>query len=501
MLTATIARLHSLRALAGAGLILACLLLSAPCLGATITAADLSPAAVQRAVDAAADGDTVRLPAGTATWTAGVTVEGKFLSIVGAGIDRTTIVGGEYEPSTIRPTHRMFTITAKRGGLTRLSGMTLDGGTGARDDYNKGMVGLGGDSTTWRLDHLRLRATRTCAMHVYASGGVVDHCRFELVGWVFGIYGFNGGGSYGDEAWTEAAELGGGRQAFFVEDNLFTATDHAFALDGWAGERVVFRHNTLRNAVIGNHGTETSGRLRGARSFEIYGNTIVLAGPAFYSAIELRSGNGVVFDNTIMGDVGEPLRVDNYRDFDAFAPWGLATGESPFDQNDVDANGHPVVYDTGAHTGESGAKVLTCAGKAWRPDQWRGYSLHNASTGKSSIITSNGPDTIVTRYDDTHGGPNLLWNAGDGFRIERCLAALDQMGRGKGGRIAGDDPQPAAWPEQAREPTYVWHNTVNGAVRGLVSGSPHVTEGVDFLNGVAKPGYKPYRYPHPLVKP
>jgi hypothetical protein len=497
--------LYSMRSMARAGLGLVCLLGCSPCLGITgqgrtLTAASLLQPDVQRAVDAAADGDTVKLPAGTATWTTGVTVADKFISIVGSGIDETTIVAGEYAPSAIHPTHRVFTISAKRGGLTRLTRLTIEGGTGARDDYNKGMVAIGGDSTTWRIDHLRIRATRTCAMHVYSGGGVIDHCRFELVGWIFGIYGFNGGGSYGDDAWAETAELGSGNKAFFVEDNVFTATDRSFALDGWAGERVVFRHNTLRNTMIGNHGTESSGRLRGARSFEIYENTIALSGPTYYSAIELRSGTGVIFNNAISGDVSEALRVDNYRDFGSFSPWGIASGESPFDKNDVDRNGKPIVYEAGTHTGGNGVQILSCSGKRWTPGQWQGYSVHNTATGKSSIIVSNTGDTIVARFDDTHGGPNLLWHTGDGFKIERCLVALDQMGRGKGTRITGDTPQPTAWPEQVREPTYIWNNTLNGVIRGLVSGSPHIKEDIDFFNGRPKPSYTPFTYPHPLAK-
>jgi hypothetical protein len=73
--------------------------------GATLTADSVSREDVQKAVDAAADGDIVRLPAGTATWTASVRVADKFITIEGAGIGRTTIVGGEYAPSSTRPTH------------------------------------------------------------------------------------------------------------------------------------------------------------------------------------------------------------------------------------------------------------------------------------------------------------------------------------------------------------------------------------------------------------
>ena len=83
-----------------------------------------------------------------------IRVADKFITIEGAGMGRTTIAAGEYPPSSTRPTRRVFEITAKPGGLTRLTGLTIDGGTGARDAYNKGMIALGGASTTWRIDHL-----------------------------------------------------------------------------------------------------------------------------------------------------------------------------------------------------------------------------------------------------------------------------------------------------------------------------------------------------------
>ena len=133
--------------------------------GATRTAASLSAADVQAAVDAAADGDTVKLPAGTATWTACVKVAGKYVTVTGAGIDKTTITGGIFPANS---TLRVFEIGTKKGGLTRLCNLTIDGGNGPRDGDNKGMLTVDGDSTTWHVDHLRIRATRTCAMYVHA---------------------------------------------------------------------------------------------------------------------------------------------------------------------------------------------------------------------------------------------------------------------------------------------------------------------------------------------
>ena len=335
-------------------------------------------------------------------------------------------------------------------------------------------------------------------MHVSASGGVIDHNTFVLVGWIFGIYGFNGGGSYGDAAWAEATDLGTGNRAFFIEDNVFEATERSFALDGWKGQRVVVRHNTFKNALIGNHGTESSGRLRGARSFEIYDNVIQYTGTTWPDAISFRSGTGVVFNNQVTGNFKEAMRVDNYRDWRSFSPWGIASGESPFDKNDVDDRGKPIVYDTGTHTGDQGVAVLTCAGKKWAADQWQGYSVFNITTGKSSIITSNTETTFVAPSTAATAAQILPGTRATDSRLKGVWWHWIRWAR-QGKLDFRRYALPAAWPEQVADPTYVWNNTLNGRAGKLVSGSPRVKDGVDFFNGIPKPDYTPYAYPHPLV--
>lgn len=60
---------------------------------AIITATSCNSSDVQTAINAAVDGDTVQIPAGTCSWTtSGVTVTNKVLTIQGAGIDQTIIV-------------------------------------------------------------------------------------------------------------------------------------------------------------------------------------------------------------------------------------------------------------------------------------------------------------------------------------------------------------------------------------------------------------------------
>lgn len=69
----------------------------------------------------------------------------------------------------------------------------------------------------------------------------------------------------------------------------------------------------------------------------------------------------------------------------------------------------------------------------------------------------------------------------------RCQYQIGTMGEG---------------PTAYSYPLYVWSNTINGSIVGMrcTDGCTHVQAGRDYINNgtVAKPGYVPYRYPHPL---
>ena len=121
--------------------------------------------------------------------------------------------------------------------------------------------------------------------------------------WVIGVgvyvhhEGWNNSGDFGDASWADVTSLGTNRALFF-EDNVFTTNLKGAAIDGWSGSRMVFRNNTLRNAVITNHGSETAGRWRSQRSFEVYNNRITYDAMQWASMVGIRGGTGVIFNNT-----------------------------------------------------------------------------------------------------------------------------------------------------------------------------------------------------------
>ena len=104
--------------------------------------------------------------------------------------------------------------------------------------------------------------------------------------------------------------------------------------------------------------------------------------------------------------------------------------------------------------------------------------------------------------------PYQPWGKCDGsspwdLSAGRCM---DQVGVGYGKLISKETPIPIGFPNVNTsgavntDPNYIWNNTVNGVISNGVSSTPSsVVEGRDFYNGIKRPGYVAYSYPHPLA--
>ena len=479
---------------------------------ARVPAASGSPADVQAAVDAAKDGDTVLIPAGTFVWRRAVrigtvnwgkdgptTTGQKHLTLQGAGIDRTILVN-EVPASPSGSDDSMFVIHTVEGKPFRVTGLTLKGGSGEVGQL--AALRVLGTSKQVRIDHVKFHHLPTRGL--YLNGdiyGVIDHCEFLINAWKQAIWvGHSawGGHSYGDGSWASPLSLGT-EKAVYIEDNVFRAEGTATAtatVDSWMGGRWVFRHNRVENMTIANHGTESSGRWRGCFSMEVHDNTFHRPDPSPWANVGgSRSGTCVLFNNAVTGTYQSFFIVDNYREFHSFSPWGACDGTGPYDLND------PAVYETGAHSGANGSAVVAAAGKHWRPDQWAGYSIHNLRRGDSCRIAANTATTISV-FPDSYarkGGP-FSWNTGDKFQIRKAEVCLDGIGRSTGLLLSGESPPlPQKWPGQALEPLYEWNNTLNGKDADIQGRSILVQEGREYYNDTPRPGYKPYTYPHPLI--
>lgn len=321
-------------------LFLAVSLLFAPAAHAasTITATTCKGPDVQAAINTARDGDTVAIPAGTCTWTTQVVVTGKGITLQGAGIGQTTIVDQVDDTCVLVTCGTMLRVTTDASDAFTLTGFTFDGGPGDVDKNNRRMVVIGGQSGAVRTHRNRFLAKRSGVLE-YNGGvrGVIDHNTFDSAQGRVNVYVMHGSwqgvNSYGDNSWATPAPLGT-REAVFLEDNICTAAGtHAHLIDGWAGQRVVIRHNTLNGCRMTNHGTESAGRSRSGRSMEIYEND-VKTNPTSSATrmLHFRGGTGVFWNNTLIGNFTAVVSMSYLRSAQSFAPWGICNGSSGWDK-------------------------------------------------------------------------------------------------------------------------------------------------------------------------
>ncbi len=310
--------------------------------GGSINAASCASPDVQAAIDAAADGFTVLVPAGACVWTvapggAAIGIAGKSITIQGAGVDQTTIfvdvAGGAAA---------MLHADIGGGKSVRVTGFTLSTASSALE-----LVAVTGASTNLRIDHTRFDAAAgATALHVAgAIYGVVDHNTFHNAGAVVE--------DEGDGSWQRPLNLGGA-DALYFEDNVFQFDVPGAAMGGRGGGRYVFRHNSS-NAGI-QDGNSCDAGLRGARRFEIYSNTFNADTFAPAAPIALRGGTGVVFGNTIGGTFGTMTIVADDPRSDAticagiWAAHPVCDGSAPYDGNAPGSSGYLCRDQIGAST-------------------------------------------------------------------------------------------------------------------------------------------------------
>jgi hypothetical protein len=449
-----------------------------------VKAASVGRDHVQAAIDAAAPGDTVVVPAGIVTWSSGVSIpSGKDITLQGAGIGKTVV-----RQST-------GTIISLGNTSSRLTGFTLTRAADVTDQIIH-VAGAG-----WRLDNCRFEGSssvHTMGVRAFYApdspghpDGLIDNCQFWNAK-VMAI-GDNGAKLRDRLVWAEPLGLGTDK-AIYVEDCTFTLTRNGNVMDSNFGARFVFRYNDVTDGYIEARGMEHNER-RGTRKWEIYGNTIRKADLNQLFWIYLRGGSGVVFGNSFLapqGDGSDYLAVDVRR-----AVQGLSLGQDSLrDGNEAISGG------TGAHSGSNGATVLSDSTKKWTsnvlvsPGSGRGaFWIYNLTSGASAQITANTATTISAPLT---GGSRQTWNTGDKYKVTGGSWSRDGIGRSKDAYVATS----TSWAPQERDPAYFWSNTKNGVyipvgVRNQCGF--WCVKGRDYFdNAGPKPGYVPFTYPHPL---
>jgi len=309
--------------------------------GRVVPAASCAQEDVQKAIDAAQDGDTVLLPPGEATWTPpdartpSVLIRDKMITLQGAGIGKTVVTDG-----SPHAWHSLALVVRGGGKPFRVTGITFRKGTDAR---GANAISIHG-SRNWRIDNCTFDYNGVGgALYSYGdSFGVIDSCTIVRAYTAVNVRG------RGDASWQEPLGLGTA-DAVYIEDCTFVDVGPDGPTDGYDGARYVFRHNTItqtdavsRIGGVGHHGFD-SGGMRSTFSFEVYGNTFTGDGWLFGRS---RGGTGVIFDNTVSGRAGFYLLV-YYRSSDReeirrlVSGWGpMCDGTNPLDGNE-DETGYP----------------------------------------------------------------------------------------------------------------------------------------------------------------
>ncbi len=262
----------------------------------TLAAASCSASAVQQALDAASDGDTVLVPAGTCDWGSTTVSRDAGIHLRGAGRDQTLIRRSGADDGS-----HALQFDCSNGQPVEVSDIAFEGRQNA-SIFDNGLH-LANGCRDFRIHDTRFTHFNGSGIEVRGSDarGVIYDSEF-IDNWT----GDSGEGYgvvvYGSSDWPDL-DLGG-PQAVFIEDNYFRSNRHSVASN--YGSRYVVRHNTFvttnqsRNtSMIDAHGRQ-SGSDRGSRSWEIYQNHLIFDDDGFQAdGISIRGGDGVIFGNLI----------------------------------------------------------------------------------------------------------------------------------------------------------------------------------------------------------
>ncbi len=337
----------------------------------TYTAASCSQSDVNAVINGpthvAVNGDTVIIPAGTCTWTSGVTISGKGIDITGTGTPNTG--GGTVGAGTANTT----IVDNVSGDLFTFTGLTTSSSTAEIELLN--LSGAGGPTTA---EALLFEGTCTTSAP-YCASIRVDNITFTYNTWstrlgfglitssnVFGVLDHNstsepcasgcegnpvmitpnfgawqGVGNYGGNSFASPDTFGTAQQ-IYLENNYLSGMRGTDIPGGsideslWGGARFTCRFNTWaiieQSGACENHGTAWSGPARGVRQVEFYYNTMSITGVSCISFTNLLGGTGRFFSNTFNGTCQTVLSMDIPRFEKNSNPWNACDGTQPWDQ-------------------------------------------------------------------------------------------------------------------------------------------------------------------------
>lgn len=357
---------------------------------------------MQAAIDASSSGDTVVVPAGSATWTTPVRFANKSLDIIGAGIGQTVITRNTPVDNSC------LSAVLRTNDFCYLSDFTFNTISSAQSGIIA-IDGVAGKPTCqFRITKCRIEITPSSpttsfrGIAVYSAYGLIDHCYFRATtdnGQGISVLPDNNFRT--TNAW-HTPQFYGDTNAVVIEDCTFDFSalgDGCY--DAYDGSKVVFRYNNATNTNIGWHGADTG--LRSARMFEVYGNHFTVTRNEIYTAIRCRGGSGVIWGNTASGFTSFCL-LSYYAADPSFSrfTWGTMTGSNPADGN-YDGSGYPGLDQPG--------RGSFPVGTAWRSASLISYATRTDYQALEGIYawgnSFEGNTNVTLSLDDTTGSANI----------------------------------------------------------------------------------------------
>jgi hypothetical protein len=464
----------------------------------TYTAASCNQSDVNAVINGpthtAVSGDIINIPAGSCTWSSGVSISGVGISIIGAGTPNTgieTFGAGSGLTTTIidnggnGTNQPLFYASGQTYGQTLTIGNLIISPVSSSTDLWSPIMAIGTCTSSGcpniRLTNLNFSAwtgsngnNSNWLILIDNFFGVMDHNTVNAVvlanvshsGWL-------GVGQFGDNSWAQPDSFGTANALYF-ENNLFTNgsivedSDRSDVLTDTGGARVAVRYNQyagLNGSASYFHGTETTGRPRGGRQMEVYNNTIGCTGNCVGVVSTIRSGPGLLFNNTVTvtgsGSANGIAELYIDRTFRGpFSAWGFCDGTGGYDDNDG------TIYASGTVT-TSGTGTFTDSSKSWTTNEWLSnpdsYSIHDVTQGFGVEINANTATTYTFLQAPLNASnTNWTWNTSDSYQLLRASICLDQPGRSGGTYISGGTPSPTGWPNETLDPVYEWADSVTG---------------------------------------
>lgn len=477
------------------------------CSGAspTWTAANASRTEVLACITAASSGDTIYVPAGSATWTSGIDLpSNKDLKLVGA--TKITCTGTEGTASYSCTAGTTNTTLTCPGGCFSLNFAASHEVTGftMTNAASQEIISCGGNvnnSKHFSIHHNRLISTggwnpTRCGRDNSTGNhpqGIWHHNRLEDVAiHTNGTLMMLSEGNYQNQIWAQETPLGNSSNVIYVEANHFVSSSTSSSpgnfTDGNYGGRVVIRFNKTE----GGYATafefhSPQGANRGFQRWELYNNAVTnldTNDKCFHGLFNLRGGSGVIFNNAMSGALAgcnfDGL-VDNVR-----STWATGSsvdgiracdGGSPWDQNTSGQTGWHCRDQVG--TARDYSLWSHTSTPAWNQELKPGYIFLNTRGGAAlnAFIPSDGRNASHIKWNR-----ELYQSAG-----ASCSGSACSTGVGSGpiaNRPVNCTPGTAYWATDEGE----WNSLQPGPDGRLYKCTAANTWTLY---------YTPYSYPHP----